>query len=206
VTPNELSRVAERLMDTWPNSNLRDAKLMAPYTDLLAELPFEPVMVTVEEFRRENREFAPKAGSIYQRTLERLVNAPQWEEAYAQLRRLHYSMASPYYEWTDASGRSRQKEVVERIMADWPRVLRNFVEDCGRSQLVENLGNEEHGEARLRTKYNAYVSKAIQQVATANIQVEGADELPHVREARRQAPRHLGDVLERVVGELGPGA
>ena len=204
MTAEEFGRVGNRLLDAWPK-HMQD-KAVAKTYGILAELPYEQVMAAIESYHREAREFAPSAGTIYQRANETRVNAPDWEWAYAQLRRLRAMIASPHFDMTDGRGRpSRNKERTEEIVAEWPPVLRNFVEDCGYGQLAENLTNEEHGEVRLRQKYGTYVNRAIQDVAMANIRVEGAEDLPRIQDARRNAPRHLGEVMGDTLKRLGPG-
>ena len=204
MTTEEVGRLIRRVAEQWPGAEWDESAIQG-LGKTLADVPGGHVNAALESYIAEGARFAPTAGQLWRRATEMRTNAPDWETAYAELRRLGKAgYMSPYYGYENGSGYSATIERCTKVMKDWPDILRNFVQDMGRTQLVEDLTHTDNGQARLREKYRVYVERAIVNIRLAGI--EGADDLPRVQEARRQAPRHLGETVKRIAGELGPGS
>lgn len=200
------AQVGPRLLRAWTNSRLEQPDVMTHYADVLQDLPMAHVIAAVTSYEAEGREFAPSAGALRKRVIEMQIDAPPWHGAWEWIRRLPHAgyLDRTYYDPRREGPAAKGAEWhCWRIFEEMPAPVRAFCRQLGRSQLVDNLFDQQNGEARLREKYAKFLSECVQTEVLA--QVEGADDLPRVERAKREQATTMGELMGAVVKELGDG-
>ena len=204
MNAREFGVLFERLAQVWEGADWGE-DTAGGYERVLEDLPGEAVLVALASYEAEGHPFRPNAGQLWKRTIELLLDVPDFDEAYPLIQRLVKSGYGGPLDGIDFRGRpTRAREVCEQIMERMHPKVREFVVGLGKPQLLEDASNEDHGSVRLRRKYEDFLKRVHRDVALAGI--EGADDLPAVQRARREGPRHLRTALGDAVKELGPGA
>lgn len=194
TTPSEWLEIAAVIRDRWPHSPLPDSSLEQWGVDV-ADLPAEQVAAAVEVLYREGREFAPNGGQIRAKVAELMLAVPEFSFVVARLRSLN----------TKADARSTfpdGDEIVEHPRADAllreHPLIREFVRAVGWGQIEGGLGGGSE-EARLREKWQQFLSRARREVLLRGIPASGLRELRRIESGQT---KRLGDVVGEVKGEL----
>lgn len=92
MTLQQVGDVIAMVRMLWPHSQLGDdpAAVAAVWHSMLATADAAEVEATVRELAQTGREHAPPVGVIVARLAERLTDAPDWDEAWAEIERLKW--------------------------------------------------------------------------------------------------------------------
>lgn len=96
MTYPETCKLVAAVQALWPHQAL-PTDSPSVWHSVLERFEYEAADAAVREFAVQGRDFAPLVGQVVQLLTERVTDAPEWDEAWAEIRRLmrRYSPALP---------------------------------------------------------------------------------------------------------------
>jgi hypothetical protein len=201
MTPEDFARLMKLVMAGWPDTAL-DEDAVKFYAMELEPLEFAAAATAVRALNRKAREFvrAPTAGQIRRKVIELTVNPPTWAEVNGACRRLiDAGVGGPY------GGFDGVKRRVAAIVADQHQLTRAFIEEVGTAQVRAHLDDGGGGEARLRSKWEAWLEDRMDSYALADLSAPPS--MARIERARAETARDLRKLgMGEVLAQLEPAA
>jgi len=196
---SEWLKIAAVIRERWPHSPL-PLESVARFGEDLADLPTEHVVAAVEAIYREGREFAPNGGIIRRKVAELSLGAPDWGTVLRELARIGGKSTNTYRGRDDAEGNPIFEDDRTAALEAADPLIREFVMSIGWAQIraVESGSDE----ARLRDKWRAFCDRVQREVILTGIPAGDLRELRRIE----GAPRRLGDSVNHLARQIGPGA
>jgi hypothetical protein len=192
VNDREWNRVVALLAENWPHQ-LQPESALAKYRRDLEGFPASQVIVAIETFYRDGREFPPNGGHVVRRLSDLHTDPPDWFEACKHIRRALRKTSDLIVEDDSEKGWHYHDERIAYLDREAPLVA-VFVRRIGMDAIVLNDGGDE---ARLRNKYEDFVARSKERLVYGGLPTAGLARLERVKD---------GELVEGRAGELPPRA
>lgn len=195
MTDVEWDRVVELLATNWPHQ-LQPELSLEKFRRDLGDFPVEQVLVSIETFYRDGREFPPNSGHVRGRLADLYFDAPPFFDALKAIRKALNK--APNLMVNDDSERGWHY-VDERVawLDEHAPFIGTFVKAIGIDRVLLTDGSDE---ARLRNKYEDFVRRARESMIYGDLPPAGLRKLERVRDGQvvelergKPAPREISD-------------
>lgn len=179
----ECGKLIKLASATWGHSPF-SLDTAALWWDELNDLPYEVLEATVRVMGRdEGREHAPSAGAVRRRAVELTLDPRPWGTAQRWLKAY---VGTGYHAPGDPMPGRREEAL--RVKAKMPPLVAGFIDAVGGGVIYETWSDGGNGEARLRTKYEAYVKDAVDSAVFAGLDVPGLARIERANQTATPVP------------------